>query len=134
MVNKMQYKYQGFTLIELLVAIAIVGILAAIAVPTYSSYLLKSNRTTAQGFLADLAQRQQQYLLDARSYATNLSGLSMAVPNSVSKYYTIQEPFQIGTTPNSFTVSAIPIGIQIDEPCGALSIDNLGSKLPSNCW
>lgn len=127
-------KTTGFTLIELLVVVAIMGILSAIAYPTYTSYLLKGNRAAAQAHLMDIAQHQQQYLLDMRSYATSVAGLSMLTPTPVSTYYTIQNPFTVGTTPSSFSVTAIPTGTQAGDSCGTLFIDNLGNKTPANCW
>ena len=127
-------KSLGFTLIEIMVAVLIIGILTAIAVPSYQSYLLKGNRAAAQAYLIDIAQQQQQYLLDARTYATNVTGLSMTTPTNVSTYYTIQDPFTIGTAPNSFSITATPVGSQASDTCGTLLIDNLGNKTPVNCW
>lgn len=124
----------GFTMIELMVALVILGIIAAIAVPSYRSYLVKGNRAAAQAYLMNIAQQQQQYLLDARTYATNVAGLSMTTPTNVSTYYTIQDPFTTGTAPNSFSVTATPIGTQASDSCGTLLIDNLGNKTPVNCW
>jgi type IV pilus assembly protein PilE len=72
MKNRFASKTKGFTLIELLIAIAIMGILMAIAVPNYNEYMIKATRSSAQQFLLDIAQRQEQYLLDNRQYATNL--------------------------------------------------------------
>lgn len=130
----MNRKSSGFTLIEIMVAVLIIGILAAIAIPSYRSYLLKGNRAAAQAYLMDIAQQQQQYLLDARTYATNVAGLSMTTPTNVSTYYTIQDPFTTGTAPNSFSVTATPVGSQASDTCGTLFIDNLGNKTPVNCW
>jgi type IV pilus assembly protein PilE len=130
----MHRKSSGFTMIELMIAVLIVAILAAIAVPSYRSHVVKGNRAAAQAFLMNIAQQQQQYLLDRRSYATNVAGLSMTTPTNVSTYYTIQDPFTTGTAPNSFSVTATPIGSQTNDTCGTLTIDNLGNKTPVNCW
>jgi type IV pilus assembly protein PilE len=72
-VNGSRGKHKGFTLVELVVAIAIIGILASIALPNYLEYTKKGRRAAAQAHLMDVAQRQQQYLLDNRSYAAALS-------------------------------------------------------------
>lgn len=130
----MHRKSSGFTMIELMVAVLIVAILAAIAVPSYRSHVVKGNRAAAQAFLMDIAQQQQQYLLDRRSYAADVATLSMTIPTNVSTYYTIQDPFTVGTAPNSFSVTATPIGAQTSDTCGTLTIDNLGNKTPANCW
>ena len=61
-------KQMGFSLIELMIAVVIVGVLAAVAFPSYQNYIVKSNRAAAQAFMVDAASREKQYLLDARSY------------------------------------------------------------------
>lgn len=130
----MNKKSSGFTLIELMVALVIIGILLMIAIPSYQSYLRKGNRAAAQAHLMDIAQQQQHYLMDARAYANSVATLSMTTPTDVSTYYTIQNPFTVGTAPNSFSVTATPIGAQASDSCGTLLIDNLGNKTPANCW
>ncbi len=84
-------KKSGFTLIEVLIVVAILGILMSIAVPAYSEYIRRAHRAAAQQFLLDVAQRQEQYLLDNRQYATVLGagagGLGMVVPADISPYY-----------------------------------------------
>jgi type IV pilus assembly protein PilE len=130
----MNKKLSGFTLIELMIAVVVIAILAAIAVPSYRSYLARGNRAAAQSYLMDIAQRQQQYLMDARTYATTQAALNMTTPTNVTTYYSIQDPFTVGTAPNSFSVTATPIGAQASDSCGTLLIDNLGNKTPVNCW
>ena len=66
---------KGFTLIELMIVVAIVGILAGIAYPSYMDHVRKGNRAKAQAFLMDVAQRQQAYLLIHREYAPDLQKL-----------------------------------------------------------
>ncbi len=78
---------RGFTLIELMITVAVVGILAAIALPSYTAYIVRSNRATAHTEMMDIANRQQQYLLANRSYAT-ASELNYSLPNTLSGKYT----------------------------------------------
>ncbi|MDC9523698.1 prepilin-type N-terminal cleavage/methylation domain-containing protein, partial [Pseudoalteromonas sp. Angola-31] len=59
--NKTQ---QGFTLIELMITVAIVGIIAAIAVPNYSEYIKRASRAEAASALLDAANKQEQYFVD----------------------------------------------------------------------
>src|SRR2546430_1240950 len=61
-------KSVGFTLIELMITVVVIAILAAIAYPSYQDHLRKGRRASAQAFMVDAANRQQQYLLDARNY------------------------------------------------------------------
>lgn len=60
---------QGFSLIELMIAVAIAGILATIAYPSYTRYVTKSNRSAAESFIMTVSNKQEQYMLDARQYA-----------------------------------------------------------------
>ena len=58
----------GFTLTELMIAVAIVGVLAVIAYPSYQDHLRKGRRSAAQSLMINIAAREQQYLIDARRY------------------------------------------------------------------
>lgn len=127
---------RGFTLIELMVAVVIVGILAAIAYPSYQSYILKGNRASAQAFLMDSAQRQAQYFLDNRAYATSLDvlfGTATAVPTQVSPYYTITVATSAGPPP-TFLITAAPKGTQNKNNEPTLTIDQAGTKAPAANW
>jgi type IV pilus assembly protein PilE len=126
-------KQRAFTLIELLVVVGIIGILSVIAYPAYQSYLMKGRRVSAQAHLMDIAQRQQQYLLDARSYAPDLVTLNVPTPNDVSAYYTITISTLSGPPPG-FTATATPIAGTAQQSDAPLSIDNAGAKTPPNTW
>jgi type IV pilus assembly protein PilE len=127
-------QHRGFTLIDVLITVAIVAILTAIAYPSYQSAMRKSHRAAAESHLADVAQRQQQYLLDQRGYASSVSALGMTTPATVTPYYTIAVAVLAGPPP-SFTASATPIGSQAGDLSGqALTIRNTGAKGPSGAW
>jgi type IV pilus assembly protein PilE len=132
---------QGFTLIELMVTVAIVAILAAIAYPSYVSYAVRNNRAAAQSALMDIAQRQQQYLLDNRAYTCDLTatGLKVTLPGNVTKYYTAAITMPPGTcalppTPPAFTATLTPVAGSSQAADGNLSIDQAGTKTPANKW
>jgi type IV pilus assembly protein PilE len=94
----------------------------------------KNNRAAAESYLGDVAQRQQQYLLDQRSYASDVSTLGVPTPASVTPYYTIAIAVAAGPPP-SFTASATPIGSQAGDLSGQpLTITNAGAKGPSGAW
>ena len=123
-------KPRGFSLIELMIAVAIVGILVAIAVPSYQDHLRKGRRADAQAFITQVAQRQQQYLLDARTYALGgaaLTELSLVAPTSVSDHYAVTVTPAAPTVPPSFTVTATPTST-VQQPDGILTLTNTGAK------
>jgi len=105
----------GFTLIEVMIVVAIIAVLAAIAIPGYDYQVRKGHRAAAQTFLTELANRQSQYLLDARNYAvgaTALGDLSVSIPSSVSPFYDIAVETSTGGTaaelPPTFRIRATP--------------------------
>lgn len=124
---------KGFTLIEMMITAAIIGILAAVSVPLYTQYVIKGNRAAAQAFMMDVANREKQYLLDARVYAidggtTALTQLSMAPPNDVSKNYTFTVTVPVVTTTPSFVITATPIAGKPQANDGTLTLDDTGAK------
>ncbi len=82
----------GFTLIEMMIVVAVIALLTAIAYPQYEQYILRGNRADAQGYLLDLAQRQEQFLLDQRQYANALTGansLNLPLPPELALLYNV---------------------------------------------
>lgn len=130
---------RGFTLIEVMIAVAIIGILAAIAFPAYQNSVIKGNRASAKSFLMDVSQREAQYLLDKRSYAAIANHselqtlLGATVPPEVSRFYTVTVTVAEGPPPG-FTATATPIAGKRQAADGALSITNTGVKTPADKW
>lgn len=124
---------RGFTLIELMITVAVIGILAAIAYPSYQSAIVKNRRASAQAHLMDIAQREQQYLMDNRSYTDSLTDLNVTTPTDVSSYYSITVPIGTGAVP-SFTATATPIVGSSQASDGTLTLTNTGVKSPSANW
>ena len=124
---------KGFTLVELMIVVAIIGIISAVAIPQYKQYVIRGNRAAAQSFMLDIANREKQYLLDARSYTANWAltdptpNLAMVAPKDVSKNYTIAVTPLVGPPP-SFTVTATPIVGKAQANDGTLTLNDSGAK------
>lgn len=126
---------RGFTLIEVMTVVVVIGILAAVAYPSYMDYVRKGNRSAAQSFMMTIAQRQEQYLLTNRSYTTNYGsgGLNLSDPReTIGKYqFVVTQPG--GTT--SYLITATPQGNQaVPGKFDALTLSNDGSKAPTSEW
>lgn len=120
----------GFTLIELMIVVAIVAILATVAYPSYTSYIVRSNRAAAQAALMDIAQRQQQYLLDNRAYAATTAALGVTVPPNVTQVYAIS----LATGVTTFTATAAALAGTKQFADGDLTINQSGAKTPPGKW
>lgn len=125
---------KGFTLIELMVVVAVVAILAAVAIPSYQDYIIKSNRAAAQAFMVSVDNREKQYFLDARAYTDVLGtgGLGMIEPDNVSKFYTIT--IATSSPPPTFTITATPRTGVSQASDGNLTLDSTGAKTPAGKW
>ncbi|HUS25719.1 MAG TPA: type IV pilin protein [Candidatus Binatia bacterium] len=122
-------RLQGYTLIELMIVVAVIGILASVAYPSYQNSLTKGRRTSAKTFLLDVAQREQQFLLDNRAYATTLTQLNLTVPSEVSNFYTVPDPaVDNAAAPPNFTVTATPRAGTKQVADGWLAVSNTGAK------
>jgi type IV pilus assembly protein PilE len=124
---------RGFTLIELMIAVAVVAILAMIAIPTYTAQMVKGRRSSAEAVLLDIAQRQQQYMLDSRSYAPDVPTLGTTIPANVRAFYTVTTAPGAGLPP-TFTATATPLPGTAQAGDVVLSIDSTGAKLPVGMW
>lgn len=129
-------KRKGFTLIELMVTVAVIGILAAIAYPSYTQYLIRGTRGAAESFMLDVSNKQEQYLLDARTYtaiANNaaFSTLGLSVPPEVSGFYNLSVT---GASTTAYTIQAVPIAGTRQASDGTLTLDAAGNKLPADKW
>jgi type IV pilus assembly protein PilE len=130
-VRKNGRRIGGFSLIELMIAVAIMAILVAIAYPSYQDHLRKGRRAAAQAFLLETASRQQQYLLDARTYAVGtdaITALSLSVPADVNRFYAVTIDPAAPTIPPTYVVRALPIAGSGQEPDGELTLDQAGHK------
>ena len=120
-------KSNGFTLIEILIAVAIMGILSALALPSYGEYVKKTRR--ADGHLALMAEVQTMERCKSTDFAYTNCTLNSAV--SSEGYYDIT----LAKAAATFTVTATAVGAQTsDTDCPTLTINDLGQRLPAACW
>src|ERR1700687_4891412 len=126
-----QVKARGFSLIELLIAMVIVAILAAIAIPSYQTYTLRSHRTDAKSALLDMASLEERFFSTNNSYSQTPSDLAYAgaapcpcapFPVGLNGYYQITNLQAVAATPPAgvtngtpatYTITASAIGTQV---------------------
>ena len=141
-------KQQGFTLIELMIVVAAIGILAAIAYPSYQDSVRKTRRADAKTSLLDLAQQFERCFTINGQYSTDPPGPPGAVvqtcalvnpagalqPNFINSnrgYYTIA--VVVRAAPPGFTLTATPG--RADADCATLTLTNTGVRGPAaGCW
>jgi len=143
-------RQNGFTLLELMIVVAIVAIISSIAYPSYMQYVVSTKRTTAASALLRIADRQQQFFMDNKRYATDLTFLGFAsnplslsdegnsVPaGDLDAVYSISLSNVTATT---YTITAGPVNGQLerDTECGSLMLNQAGMKDNSaggdGCW
>ena len=126
----------GFTLIEAMIALAVIGILAAIAYPVYTDYIRRGKRATAQAALLELAGKQQTYLLDRRGYAATTADLGFSAPSEVKNDYSFEVVgVDNAATPPVFTVRATPqTAAMIAKGEPTLTVNQAGVKAPASYW
>jgi type IV pilus assembly protein PilE len=146
----MKQSPQGFTLIELMITVAIIGILAAIAYPSYQEYIKKSRRVDAEGVMLGLANAMERHFTETNSYAgaagtalvpadTGTPGI-YTIPAKTATYYGVTISI---ATASSYTLSSAPTGAQSADKCGTLTLTHTGVKAvtsanngitAADCW
>ena len=135
-------KNRGFTLIEILIVMVVIGILAAIAVPSYQNQLRKSSRAAAQAVMMEIANKEIFYLQSQRTYYdcakpcsnTQLANLNTALPDDVSRWYDLTITKDDAATPPTFFIRATPKPSTRQAPDGDLTLNSAGTKTPPEKW
>lgn len=138
----------GFTLIEIVIVIAIIGVLAAIAIPAYQEYLLKGGRADGKSILLEIMQAQERFFSQNQSYTANLGagGLGYAVaanagvPSSEGRYLVTAQACE-GNIGLCVQLTATRQNQQTqDSVCGNLLLDSRGNRTETGtgtaeaCW
>lgn len=130
----MRVRQQGVTLLELMTVVMIIGVLSAIAIPSYRSYLMRAQRSDATAALLRVAQAQEKFYLQNNRYATNAQ-LSLAPPAGLGLSGTEHGFYTLGLastdTTLDFTATATPVSTgpqSKDKSCATFTINQQGTR------
>jgi type IV pilus assembly protein PilE len=130
---------RGFTLIELMIAMIVVAILAAVALPAYRDYLMRSNRSSAEQIMLSISDREERYYLDARAYTDVLGTAGLNVTKDSwtctnaqatgcsNTFYTVTVLLTAGP-PQTYTVTGTPNAGTYQASDGTLTLTSDGAK------
>lgn len=126
---------RGFTLIELLVTMAIVGILTAIAVPSYGAYMLRTARADARATMLQVNQFMERFYALNSAYDQRLDGAAVQIPVGLTtvpsgaaqpRYIVSIEPASL--TASAYTIQAVPANGSLTDKCGTLTLSSIGAR------
>lgn len=124
-------KAHGFSLIEIMVVVAIIGIIASIALPTYNEHLRTSRRAAGAACVAQAAQQMERFYTTALSYT---GAPAPACDPDTAEFYGVA--VAVAANGRGYTVTASPQGKQSGDRCGDLTVNQAGTKTPNDrsCW
>lgn len=126
-------RQRGFSMVEIAITLAILGILAAIALPEYTQYVNRARRVEASTVLRDSQQFMQRLYAANNSYQVNGAAPVLPVPFQTSPPNATRANYLITVvtpTPGTYTLTATraPGGPMVNDRCGTLTIDQRGTR------
>lgn len=120
---------KGFTLVELMIVVAIIGILAAIAIPSYQEYVNRARASAATGTLADMRIRMEQYFQDNRTY---VGGPCAAPAGTDTTFFAFA--CSAAATATTYTLTATGSGVMSAYTYNINQNNAKSSSFNANCW
>jgi len=132
MIKQRNTKQFGFNLIELMIVVAIIGIIAAIAYPSYLEQVMQTRRANAQADMLELASYVERFYSENYTYAGAGANQPFGQsPQTGQSYYQLNLQ---NLTTTGFDVQATPQGSQANDSCGTMTLNETGAGTPANCW
>ncbi len=137
----MQRRHRGFTLIELMIVVAVVGILTAIALPSYKEYIARGHRADARAGLLQTQLWLERASTALGTYPTTLPATQTWANDTNQHHYLIG--LKAGSSNSNFTLVATRRGAQTGDRCGDFTLTNTGTRAADNvksgttaeeCW
>ncbi len=140
---------RGVTLLELMIVVVIISIIATFAYPSYTQYIINTKRTAATSTLLQIADRQQQFFMDNKRYANDLTDLGFSanplfvssdgMPAAAGDTDTVYVFGLANVAATTYTAVAAPLAGQLrDTDCGTLTLNQAGARgatgTADDCW